>query len=153
MSLPGQPAKHRSAHERDARTVLMEWIEAFASRDPVRIAGLYHIDAVNWQVADEPVVGRDNIRNMVAQFFVSFPDSYAHVENVMADGDWAAWEWTGGGTFLRDLGTIKATGRTFAIRGCGFFQVIDGKIKLQRGYWDKASWYRQIGVPLSASIK
>jgi hypothetical protein len=31
--------------------------------------------------------------------------------------------------------------------------VVDGKIKLQRGYWDKASWYRQIGVPLDASIK
>ena len=136
-----------------ARAVLMRWIEAFAARDPDRVAALYHSGAVNWQVAEEPVVGSDNIRTMVAQFFVSFPDSYTHVENIIVEGDWAAWEWVGGGTFLRDLGPIKATGRAYEIRGCGFFQIIDGKIKLQRGYWDKLSWYAQIGVPLNASVK
>ena len=137
----------------DARTVLMEWIEAFKARDPGRVAALYHNDAVNWQVADDPVVGRENIRDMTAQFFTSFPDSYTNIENIMSDGDWAAWEWIGGGTFLKDLGPIKATGKAFEIRGCGFFQIENGKIKLQRGYWNKASWYTQIGVPLSASIK
>jgi uncharacterized protein (TIGR02246 family) len=76
----------------DARSVLMNWIEAFAARDPGRVAALYHVDAVNWQVADDPVIGRENIRNMIAQFFVSFPDLYTNVENVMADADWAAWE-------------------------------------------------------------
>jgi len=137
----------------DARSVLTHWIEAFAARDPDRLAALYCVDAVNWQVAADPVVGRENIRNMVAQFFVSFPDSYTNVENVMVDNDWAAWEWVGGGTFLRDLGPIKATGKRFEIRGCGFFHIVDGMIKLQRGYWDKVSWYTQIGVPLSASVK
>ena len=137
----------------DARTVLSEWIEAFKARDPDRVADLYHDEATNWQVADDPVVGRENIRKMTAQFFTSFPDSYTNIENVMADGDWAAWEWTGGGTFLHDLGPIKATGKAFEIRGCGFFQIVNGKITLQRGYWDKVSWYTQIGVPLSASVK
>ena len=137
----------------DARAVLLQWIEAFAARDPDRLASLYHVDAVNWQVADDPVVGRENIRNMVTRFFIAFPDSYTNVENVMADGDWAAWEWVGGGTFLRDLGPLEATGKRFEIRGCGFFLTVDGKIKLQRGYWDKVSWYKQIGVPLSASVK
>ena len=137
----------------EARTVLLNWIEAFAAHDPDRVAALYHVDAVNWQVADEPVTGRENIRRMVAQFFISFPDSYTNVENVMGDGDWAAWEWVGGGTFLRDLGAIRATGKRFEIRGCGFFQIVNGRIKVQRGYWDKVSWYTQIGVPLSASVK
>lgn len=131
----------------------MEWIEAFKARDPDRVAALYHDDAVNWQVADDAVVGRENIRSMTAQFFTSFPDSYTNIENVMADGDWVAWEWIGGGTFLNDLGPIKATGKSFEIRGCGFFHIVDGKIKLQRGYWDKVSWYTQIGVPLNSSVK
>jgi steroid delta-isomerase-like uncharacterized protein len=137
----------------DARAVLLEWIAAFHARDPDRVADLYHVEAVNWQVADNPVIGRDNIRDMVAQFFSAFPDSYTNVENVIADGNWAAWEWVGGGTFARDLGPIAATGKTFEIRGCGFFEIVDGKIKLQRGYWDKVSWYTQIGVPLKASVK
>ena len=131
----------------------MGWIEAFTARDADRVASFYHDNAVNWQVADEPVVGKENIRIMTAQFFASFPDSYGSVENIMADGDWAAWEWIGGGTFLNDLGPISATGKTFEIRGCGFFHIVDGKIRYQRGYWDKVSWYTQIGVPLSASVK
>ena len=132
---------------------MMKWIDAFASRDPDRVAALYHDDAVNWQVADDPVVGKENIRSMTAQFFTSFPDSYTNIENVMVDGEWAAWEWVGGGTFLCDLGPIQATGRKFEIRGCGFFHIVDGQIMLQRGYWDKVSWYSQIGVELSSSIK
>jgi steroid delta-isomerase-like uncharacterized protein len=137
----------------DTRAVLNEWIVAFAARDPDRVAALYDADAVNWQVADEPVVGRQNIRTMLAQFFTAFPDSYTNVENIMVDGDWAAWEWVGGGTFVNDLGPMKATGKPFEIRGCGFFKIANGQIALQRGYWDKVSWYTQIGVPLSASIK
>jgi steroid delta-isomerase-like uncharacterized protein len=130
----------------DARTVLMRWIEAFASRDPGRVAALYHPDAVNWQVADQPAIGQPKIREVFTQFFASFPDSYTRVENIIAQGDWAAWEWVGGGTFLGDLGRVKATGRSYEIRGCGFFRVVGGKITLQRGYWDKASWYAQIGI-------
>ena len=51
-----------------------------------------------------------------------------------------------GGTFLGDLGSVKATGRSYELRGSGFFRVVGGKITLQRGYWDKASWYTQIGI-------
>lgn len=54
---------------------------------------------------------------MVAQFFVSFPDSYTHIENVMTEGDWAAWEWVGGGTFLRaisDRSELRGKGLKFA---------------------------------------
>ena len=32
--------------------------------------------------------------------------------------------------------------------GCGVFHVVNGKIKLQRGYWDKATWFRQLGIPI-----
>ena len=27
-----------------------------------------------------------------------------------------------------------------AIRGCGFFRVVDGLIRFQRGYWDRLSF-------------
>jgi len=41
-----------------------------------------------------------------------------------------------------------ANGRSFTLQGCGFFQVSGGKIKFQRGYWDKATWFGQLGIPL-----
>jgi steroid delta-isomerase-like uncharacterized protein len=137
----------------DAKVVLALWIDAFNRHDADLVASYYHDDAANWQVADEPVTGKVQIREMLAQFFAAFPDSYSRVENLMGDGEWAAWEWVGGGTFLHDLGPIKATGKAFELRGCGFFRIVAGKIKLQRGYWDKHTWLSQIGVPLTASVR
>lgn len=135
------------------KDVFEQWISAFQAKDVERVVSLYHDDAVNWQIADSPVEGREKIREMMLSFFTSFPDAYTYIENIMYDGDWAAWEWTGGGTFLKDVGSIKATGRRFEIRGCGFFLIQEGKIKLQRGYWDKISWCRQIGIDPGSSIK
>ena len=39
-------------------------------------------------------------------------------------------------------------GKTFEIRGCGFFNFRNGKIIYQRGYWDKLSWFKQVGLPI-----
>lgn len=34
------------------------------------------------------------------------------------------------------------------LRGCGFFHVVDGYIRFQRGYWDRLSFLRQQGLPI-----
>ena len=133
--------------------VFREWVRAFAAKDAAAVAACYHEDAVNWQVADQPVRGRESIRGMMAAFFTAFPDAWTQCESTLIDGEWAAWEWVGGGTFLNALGDLPPTGKSFEIRGCGFFQIIEGKIRLQRGYWDRAAWYQQIGVPLDAGVK
>jgi hypothetical protein len=54
------------------------------------------------------------------------------IENLFEDGEWAILEW-------RD---------PLGLRGCGFFQVVDGRIHFQRGYWDKLSFLRMHGLPL-----
>jgi nicotinamidase-related amidase len=38
------------------------------------------------------------------------------------------------------------------LRGCGFFHVVNGKIKFQRGYWDKLSFLRLQGLPISGKM-
>ncbi|MFQ6084452.1 MAG: ester cyclase, partial [Candidatus Aminicenantia bacterium] len=40
------------------------------------------------------------------------------------------------------------TGKSYILRGCGFFRVRNGVIIFQRGYWDKATWFHQIGIPI-----
>jgi hypothetical protein len=49
--------------------------------------------------------------------------------------------------------------RDAAIRG-GFEQffpafpdtfIVDGKIRFQRGYWDRASWFGQLGLPVTST--
>ena len=133
-----------------SKELLLTWIEAFQACDADSVAACYAEDAVNFQdAAGEPVVGRQKIAEDAARFFAAFPDAWSRVENLMGDGDRASWEWVGGGTFLGPFGDIEPTGRSFEIRGCGFFRFRDGLIVSQRGYWDRQSWFTQIGVPLT----
>jgi steroid delta-isomerase-like uncharacterized protein len=68
--------------------------------------------------------------------------------NVFEDGEWAILEGTGGGTWQGEFAGLPPNGRSLTLQGCGFFQVIDGKIKFQHGHWDRATWFRQLGIPL-----
>jgi steroid delta-isomerase-like uncharacterized protein len=130
------------------KQVVTEWAAAFNRRDAAAAAALYHDDATNIQVAlGEPIRGRQAMLDSFAAFFRAFPDSYTQVEHVFEDGEWAIIEWSGGGTFLGEFAGYAPTGRSFTLRGCGFFHVTDGKIRFQRGYWDKATWFRQLGLP------
>jgi ketosteroid isomerase-like protein len=115
---------------RTPKEVLAEWLEAFNAGDADSIANLYHDDAVNHQVANEPVVGKAAIHRMFAAEFAA-ADMVCIPENIFTDGDWAILEW-------KDPKNL---------RGCGFFQVRDEKIAFQRGYWDKLSFHRLYGIP------
>ncbi len=113
------------------REVLNQWVVLFNQGNAEELAALYHIDAVNHQVAIEPLHGRDAIRAMFVEEF-SIADMTCIVENIFVDGDWVILEW-------KD---------PKGLRGCGFFYIVDGKIKHQRGYWDKLSFLRQQGLPI-----
>jgi limonene-1,2-epoxide hydrolase len=115
----------------EPREVVLAWVNAFNDGDAETVASFYSRDAVNHQVAEEPVEGRKNIE---AMFKVEFDQHEMEciVENVFQDGDWAILEW-------RD---------PLGLRGCGFFKIQNGKIVFQRGYWDKLSFLRQHGLPL-----
>ena len=113
------------------KTVVAAWVEAFNRKDVEALAALYAEDAVNHQVAEAPVEGREAIRAMFAAGFAA-AEMVCIVENLFEDGEWAILEW-------RD---------PLGLRGCGFFHVVDGRIRFQRGYWDKLSFLRQHGLPL-----
>lgn len=113
--------------------ILLRWVDAFNRADADGLAAFYHADAVNHQVAEEPVAGREAIRRMFAAGFATAPMTCI-VENLFADGDWVILEW-------RD---------PLGLRGCGFFRFRDGRIAFQRGYWDKLTFLRQHGLPLPA---
>ncbi|MFG6105291.1 nuclear transport factor 2 family protein [Leptothoe sp. EHU-05/26/07-4] len=113
------------------KAVVQAFVDAFNSADVEALASLYAEDAVNHQVAETPVNGRSAIRDMFAKEFAT-AQMTCIPENLFEDGEWAILEW-------RD---------PLGLRGCGFFQIVDGKISFQRGYWDKLSFLRQHGLPL-----
>ena len=133
----------------NSKELLQVWIEAFQARDLEKVVNCYAENAVNFQIAtNEPSVGREQIKIDTAEFFQGFPDAWSKVENLMSDSVWAAWEWIGGGTFKGEFYGNQPTGKSFEVRGCGFFQFENDRIILQRGYWDKISWFSQIGLEI-----
>lgn len=115
------------------KAIMEIWIDAFNKADIARLISLYAADAVNHQVAEAPVKGREAIRQMFEKEFAAV-EMTCIVENLFEDGEWGILEW-------RDPP---------GLRGCGFFHVIDGKIYFQRGYRDKLSFLKQRGLPLPA---
>ena len=113
------------------KEVVEKWVEAFNEGNADKISKFYHSDAINHQVANEPVEGIDAIREMFKSGF-STADMICIPENIFEDGEWAILEW-------KD---------PLGLRGCGFFHVIEGEIKFQRGYWDKLSFLRLHNLPI-----
>jgi limonene-1,2-epoxide hydrolase len=111
------------------KEVLLKWVDAFNKADSEALAELYHEDAVNHQVVNAPVHGKAAIKNMFDEEF-ALTEMVCIPENIFEDGEWAIMEW-------KD---------PKGLRGCGFFHVTDGKIKLQRGYWDKLSFLKLNGI-------
>lgn len=100
------------------------WIKAFNSADIDTLEKLYAENAVNHQMPNEAVSGRVAIGQMFRNEFASAPDMRCISVQIIEEGEWAVLEW-------RDPN---------GMRGCGFFQVIDGLIHMQRGYWDKLTF-------------
>jgi limonene-1,2-epoxide hydrolase len=113
------------------KALVLAWVQAFNAKDVDRLASFYAPDAINHQVAESPLRGREVIRCMFADGFAS-AEMVCIVENVFEDGEWAMLEW-------RD---------PKGLRGCGFFHVQNDRIVFQRGYWDKLTFLRQQGLPL-----
>jgi hypothetical protein len=113
------------------REVVKAWVEAFNRADVEALTNSYREDAINHQVAEEPVEGRDAIRKMFAAGFAA-ANMVCIPEHIFEDGEWAILEW-------RD---------PKGLRGCGFFHIVDDKIVFQRGYWDKLTFLRLYGLPL-----
>ena len=114
------------------REVVKKWVDTFNQGDADALAEFYTQDAINHQVANEPIEGKEAIRGMFAAEF-SNADMVCIIENIFEDGNWAILEW-------RD---------PLGLRGCGFFRIENEKIGFQRGYWDKLSFLRMHNLPIA----
>ena len=99
------------------KELVYKWVELFNQGNIDELMELYHEHAINHQVANEPIKGKMAIKEMFVNEFAT-ADMTCIIENIFADGEWAILEW-------KD---------PLGLRGCGFFQVTEGKIKFQRGF-------------------
>ncbi len=118
------------------KEIVTKWVEIFNEGDAEAISELYADEAINHQVANEPVVGKASIKQMFVDEFAQ-AEMECIIENLFEDGNWAILEW-------KD---------PLGLRGCGFFQMQNEKIVFQRGYWDKLSFLKMHGLPITEGSK
>jgi limonene-1,2-epoxide hydrolase len=107
------------------KQIVLQWIEAFNTADVPALGSLYAPDAVNHQMPNECIEGREAIMTMFRQEFAQANMVCIPIQ-LIAENDWVVLEW-------RDPNGLQ---------GCGFFHIQNGFIQTQRGYWDKLSFLR-----------
>lgn len=112
------------------REAVQAWVDAFNAVDVAKISDLYAEDATYHDMMQPVVTGRDAIREMFKQEFSQF-QIFCIIDKIEGSGHWVTIDW-------RDPNGVQ---------GCGYFEVKDGKITHQRGYWDKASFLMSFATP------
>ena len=108
------------------KDILHQFVVFFNKQDYNGLASLYHEDASNHQTPIGIIQGRENIKQFFKEDFKTY-EMVCLVENIFEDGNVGILEW-------KD---------PKGLRGCGFFWIENGKIKSQRGYWDRQSFIEQ----------
>lgn len=113
------------------KDLVRAWTEAFNRKGAAALADRYDARAVNHPVAERPVEGREAMRWMFTEGF-AFAEIVRIVEDLSEGAGWAKLDW-------RD---------PLGLRGCGFFQVVAGRIRFQRGCWENLSYLHPHMPPL-----
>lgn len=127
------------------RQIALKWIEAYNSHNPVLATSLYDENVTNSQLPyGKPVQGRDAMRSTYENIFQAFPDINIEAENIIEHESWIVVEWIFRGTMQGEFAGHSPNNNKFSMRGCEVFQIVDGKIFIQRGYWDKDTLFSQL---------
>lgn len=113
------------------REIVFEYVEAFNNVDIDKLTELYADEAINHQVLNDPIFGKEAIGKMFQRELVKTP-LVCIVENIFENGEWVTLEWK----------------EPLGLRGCEIFQIVQGKIILQRGYYDHLSFIKEHGLPI-----
>ncbi len=123
--------KRKISGDLTPKETLLNWIDVFNNADAKALSEFYADNAVNHQVVSEPVSGKKAIFEMFKSEFAT-AEMVCILDNIFMDANFAIMEWKDPKGF----------------RGCGFFNIVGGKIVFQRGYMDKLSFLKMNGLPI-----
>jgi steroid delta-isomerase-like uncharacterized protein len=127
------------------KQIALKWMEAYNSHNPDTAAALYNENVTNTQLPwGNPAQGREAMRLTYESVFRAFPDILIAAENIIEDGSWIVIEWNFSGTMKGEFAGHSPNYNKFNMRGCEIFQIVNGKISIQHGYWDKNTMFNQL---------
>ena len=133
------------------RELLDRYVERYNAGDLDGVIDLYAEDAVQ-NMPDGTFVGRDAIRDRLAQELIAFPDVNHVVRSFVEEGDAFCDEWTFAGThtgslLLPDGRELDPTGKRIEVRGMEYCHVNDdGKLTVNTLYYDNLAVLAQLGL-------
>jgi steroid delta-isomerase-like uncharacterized protein len=140
--------KAETRSPKSAEDIVRGAFEAIGKHDLDGLRRLYHPDVVDDVVPVRVLRGSSEAVDFFAGLFKAVPDLETSVGRVVTDGgERVAIEWRMSGTF--DGGPfegIDANGKRVDMRGFDLFEVRDGLIVTNTGYYDGAEFMRQIGM-------
>ncbi len=120
---------------------------AWNAQDIQRLAALYAADYEGRDVAQaEPERGPQGVTQTLARYLQAFPDLRFTLDEVIADGDRLALNWTVRGTHRGALMHIPPTGRAIEVKGVSIYTIANGKITRGLFIWDVAGLLRSLGL-------
>jgi uncharacterized protein (TIGR02246 family) len=129
------------------RDLAKRYTAAWCSQDPASVAACYSPNG-SLSVNGAPAVGRSAITEVAQGFMTDFPDLVVMMDDVLVQGDRAAYHWTLAGANTGPGGT----GQRVRISGFEVWEIgVDGLITQSQGHFDQAAYQRQLKHGLEES--
>lgn len=130
----------------DTSSIHHEMFDRVHRRDFVGLRELYHRD-YRYEGSDGTAGGIDVGVAVAETYTAAFPDLTFDIRHEMTCGEHTSViEFRASGTHTGPLEGIAPTGRRVEVDVCNVIEVRDGKIALEREYFDSLSMLRQLGV-------
>jgi steroid delta-isomerase-like uncharacterized protein len=126
--------------------VARRYIEAWNSRSPAAIAGMFLEDGTySDPVTDGPLTGAA-IARFAETLFTSFPDLGFEISSNVETSGGVVLEWIMSGTNTGSLRGLPPTGKRIALPGIDVIRVSGDRIASLRGYLDRQTMLEQLGL-------
>jgi steroid delta-isomerase-like uncharacterized protein len=142
-----KPQRKRITRRKAVEQKLRAYFDDLARRDSGAAAAHWREDGVDDIGPVGVMRGREQIKAFFDTLFAAVPDLSTTVTRLVAGESDCAVEWRMEGTFsgATYMG-IEPTGKHVEVRGLDLFELEDGEIVSCAGYFDGASFARQIGM-------
>ena len=122
--------------------MIREFIAAWSNLDPIELASYFTEDGTYHNIPSGPITGRSNIEQFIAGFSSSWDTTDWEIVSLLADGDLV---------MVERLDKTVVAGNPVNLPCFGYFQLLDGKIKVWRDYFDLATYTSALAVALDAN--
>ena len=94
----------------------------------------------------EILYGSEGLKNAAGVWRDAFPDLHLTLNELLAEDNKVACQWTFSGTHEGELKGTPATGRTVSVSGLSILEFVDGKISKEIVSTDLLTLMKQLGV-------